>query len=298
MYAVSQKSDGGKYVVITGYDGIATELVIPETINVHGEEIPVKEICTSALGGANINSVFIPDCVTHINDYNFISNDALIIYCEATEQPIEWISDWNGHGNTPVVWGYLGHGTTDKGMKYGLSLDSNGNKYITITGYSGDETEVVIPETVNVDGDEIPVRTIGNSAFIENDKITCVSIPDTVTAIGNSAFYDCDSLTSISITENSQLVSIGSSAFYGCDSLASIIIPDTVTTIGSSAFGSCDSLTSIIIPLSVTKIGSSIFRDCPHLLIIYCEASYKPDGWSSYWNYDNLTVVWGYKTEK
>ena len=48
---------------------------------------------------------------------------------------------------------------------------------------------------------------------------------------------------------------------------------------------------SIYIPNSVTTIGSHAFRDCSNLTI-YCEASSKPSGWGSDWNYYNRPVVW------
>ena len=75
------------------------------------------------------------------------------------------------------------------------------------------------------------------------DKLTSMTIPNSVTSIGNRAFRNCTSLTSVTIGES--VTSIGSSAFYNCSSLTSIRIPNSVTSIGDAAFSSCNNITSV-----------------------------------------------------
>ena len=203
---------------------------------------------------------------------------------------------------------------SDEGLHFVVVLDENGDKYITIAGYNGSSTNVIIPSSINVNGEDIPVKTIADNAFYNSKTIISVTIPDSVTTIGYSAFGSCYNLTTVTISEGSQLTSIGSSAFGGCSSLTSIYIPNSVTTIGYSAFGGCSSLTSIYIPDSVTTIGEYAFSYCSSLtsiyipdsvttigeyvfyycfnLRIYCEASSKPSGWNLNWNSSNRPVVW------
>ena len=101
------------------------------------------------------------------------------------------------------------------------------------------------------------VKSIGNSAFYDCDRLTSITIPEGVTSIGEDAFYSCDSLISITIPEG--VTSIGLRAFMYCCSLTSITIPESVTSIGAWAFGICSSLTTINILGSVTIIGNDVF---------------------------------------
>ena len=268
-YAVCIDDGGNKYITIYGYAGDDADVVIPEYIEVNGEQIVVKEINDKAFyDNDTITSVIIPDSVTTIGSSAFYGCSHLTIYCEASSEPSGWSSSWN-YSNRPVVWNsYKGICGDFNGLEYIAYHDNEGNPYIVITEYNGSDTDVVIPEYIEANGEQIVVKEILNSAFEDNTKITSICIPDSVTTIGSDAFYYCSNLTTVTFGENSQLASIGSYAFFGCSSLTSIYIPDSVTTIGSHAFDGCTNLT------------------------IYCEASSKPSGWDFYWNYSVRPVVW------
>lgn len=148
----------------------------------------------------------------------------------------------------------------------------NGELRAEISKYSGSATEVSIPESIILDGESVPVASIGEQAFSHNEAITSVAIPDGVLSIGASAFEWCMSLGSVSFGENSCLESIGEKAFSNC-SFASIVIPSGVLSIGNSAFGGNWSLASIFI-----------------------EAGSQPDGWSDTWDRSlnqDAEVYWG-----
>jgi len=144
---------------------------------------------------------------------------------------------------------------------------------------------VVIPNSV---------ISIGDFAFYGCTSLSNISIPSSVTKISMFAFSHCTNLTSITI-ENS-ITSIGYSAFSFCTSLANITIPDSITSIGTYAFKDCTNLTRVLIKAGVKSIESSVFSGCTNL-VIYCEEETQPDGWSSYWNYSNHPVVWGFTEE-
>lgn len=128
-----------------------------------------------------------------------------------------------------------------------------------ITGYSGSGTDVTVPR--ELDGHE--VTSIGSEAFMENEQLKTVSLPDSVGDVGTRAFSGCISMKSVKL--GSGLRSIGYRAFYDCISLSGVTIPEGVTGIGGSAFRGCKSLTAISVPGSVERIGSYAFSSCSRL---------------------------------
>ena len=146
---------------------------------------------------------------------------------------------------------------SSKGLAF--ALDNDGVSY-SVTGIGTcTDTDVVIPDTYN----NLPVTSIGDSAFYDCTSFTNVVIGDSVTSIGLSAFANCSSLNSVIIPDS--VTSIGLFAFAGCSSLTGVVIPDSVTSIGQYAFASCSSLTSIVIPDSVTSITKDVFYSCSNL---------------------------------
>ena len=162
-------------------------------------------------------------------------------------------------------------------------------------------TEIVIPETVVIDGKTYTVTSIGEKTFKDCYKLTSVTIPNTVTSIGGNAFWFCTNLTSIAIPKS--VTSIGFRAFLYCVSLSNIsvesgnkkyasedgvlfdcnkttlvcypagktgsyTIPESVISIGENAFCECSKLTSITIPNSVKNIEDWAFYRCSGLASI------------------------------
>lgn len=81
----------------------------------------------------------------------------------------------------------------------------------TVTGYSGNETSIVVPKTI----DGYTVTAIGERAF-ENSDFKSVVISDGIKSVGWFAFADCMELESV-------------------------IVPSSVCEIGYGAFGSAGS---------------------------------------------------------
>lgn len=72
---------------------------------------------------------------------------------------------------------------------FSFTLNNAGDGYI-VTGYSGGDTAVVVPDWYN----GMPVTEIGDSAFEGNTAIKSVALSSFIERIGDSAFEDCTSL--------------------------------------------------------------------------------------------------------
>ena len=121
------------------------------------------------------------------------------------------------------------------------------NDALTITGYAGTDTNIIIPDTVN----GYPVTSIGSDAFAFDTNVTSVTISTNVT-------------------------SLGLESFRGCTNLATIVIPNSVTNLGPGVFAGCTALTSITIPGSVTYIDMAAFYYCTSLKEVYFQGN-APD---------------------
>lgn len=162
-----------------------------------------------------------------------------------------------------------------------------------IYGYSGTATDVVIPSKI----DGVTVTKIGQYAFKNNETITSVKIPNTVTEIQPGAFSGCTSLEKVILPYS--LINLGAYAFWGCSSLVSIEIPDSVNTIGYDEFAGCSSLESVSLPSKLTGISSGTFRNCVNLkeITIPDSATYIADAaFTGCHKLTNVTIGSGVKS--
>ena len=138
---------------------------------------------------------------------------------------------------------------------------------VTVTGHALDYEHangpLNIPESVNYEGVDYAVTSIGNSAFLYYFYLTSLSLPNSLTTIENSAFAYCSGFTGDLIIPNS-VVTIEESAFFTCYNFnGDLVIGNSVTTIGDYAFDDCNGMHGVLnIPSNVESIGSSTFRYC------------------------------------
>ena len=154
-------------------------------------------------------------------------------------------------------WGITLETAVKEGMQPASELETAGaisnvqyGDGILITGYDDAcPKDVIIPSKI----DNKTVVAIGGNAF-QNNQLTSVTIPNSVTTIEDYAFED-NELTSVTIPNS--VTTIGEQAFYS-NQLTSVTIGNSVTTIGKFAF-SDNQLTNVTIPNSVTSIGNNAF---------------------------------------
>ena len=191
-------------------------------------------------------------------------------------------------------------------------------KTVTITKYTGTESTVILPSTIN----SWPVTKIGEDAFQDNTTITSVTIPDSVTEIGSNAFADCTNLTSVHYegdwsnltiqsgnpavqdAANEQLFDfefiLNNTAVivnnYRCKGTAAdVTIPSCykgkpVTMIDHAAFFN-SVVTSVTIPDSVTSIGDNAFGFCSQLTNISIPNSVTDIGFSAFAHCTSLKSI-------
>lgn len=69
------------------------------------------------------------------------------------------------------------------------------------------------------------VSKIGENAFSNNNGITQIIVPPTITSISNGAFKNCLNLKEIIIQKETDITNVGTDVFSGCSSLEKIVVP-------------------------------------------------------------------------
>jgi len=141
---------------------------------------------------------------------------------------------------------------------YGFEIVSEKDKTVSLTGYYGDNEDVVIPSSVQHNFDTYSVVAIDDSAFYYDSAVS-VTIPEGVTEIGDKAFSESN-LENVYFP--STLTTIGNDAFSYCKSLKSFTIPETVTKIGEGLFWGCMNLVDVTLPKKLSEIPANTFNGC------------------------------------
>lgn len=116
---------------------------------------------------------------------------------------------------------------------------------------------VVIPEKVyDSNGKEYTVTRIGEFSFAgDNNGLTGLVLPETVTEIGEGAFFGSDKL---SLLDLGNVIRIETGAFYRTTGLRSLRIPDSTTCIGDFAFSARQQWSNTGKDMDDLYIGNSV----------------------------------------
>lgn len=175
--------------------------------------------------------------------------------------------------------------------------------------YHGKSKIVIVPNGI---------KSLGASAFWNNNYIEEVYLPDSLEKFGGDTFYYCKNLRKINIPKNVKLM--GNNPFAACPNVEIInesknyilkdgmlynkdmtrvicylqtnkaekfIIPDGIKYIGKHCFYGCNNLKEVVIPESVIHLENNPFSDCMYL---------KVTNNSKCYNFENGIIYNKYKT--
>lgn len=147
----------------------------------------------------------------------------------------------------------------------------NPRKTLTVKKANGKiEGTLTIPAYVSYNGQELPVRRIGERAFMDNEQLTGVNFPDMLQYIDDHAFYGTGIL-SLDLSQT-RVRKIGYYAFGGCKNLSDVKLPTGGTNSADldDAFGGCDAIKSLIVPP-----GCRVFSLPPKIEELYTVSVYN-----------------------
>ena len=144
-----------------------------------------------------------------------------------------------------------------------------GSSDVTLTGYTGSETTLNLPASIEHDSQTYTVTAIDGDAF-KNFKntniIKSVNIPEGYQSIGLSTFEGFTGLTSVTIPGSLQTLS--SYAFEGCTALETVNFADDTAsslTLNLKSFKDCSSLQQITLPKRLSSMNAGVFIGCTSL---------------------------------
>jgi hypothetical protein len=172
----------------------------------------------------------------------------------------------------------------------GLTISSN-----NITGFTGSQSNVIIPSTV---------RSIGAGAFANKTSIKKMYIGRSVTSISvgyaGHSFVNCSSINSLIIdasnttysTDGYSLLNIGGTILYQyiTRESASYTIGNSITSLNTYAFYNCTGLTSLTLGTGITSIGANTFTGCTGLGLTINYASIADSQYYAYTGINNVIL--------
>lgn len=268
-------------VVITGYEGTDSNVVIPEMINglcvtdiAEGAfknnqyiqyvviKVNLKTIPDSCFEGSTLVNVELPDSIIEIN--GFANCDKL----QSITLPdnLESIGDRSFYNCESIKAIQLPEGVVEIGDAafVGCSIE-----------------EIILPDTLEV---------LGASVFFECNKLKNIEIPEKIKEIKDCTFSACTNLETVVLPDTLQV--IGFMAFEGCSSLSSIELPNELYSLGSYCFRRCIKLKKLKLPDNLIDVGLSLCEDCNSLNSVVLSTSMKSLPERAFSNCYSLTEIY------
>ena len=272
------------------FQGSMESYAIPDT---------VSRIMDRAFYNTRLRRISIPASVNYIIKNAFSENPDLTLFVQkgsVGERYAKFMNIPYDNGNMDAA------AVTKDGIRY--QYNSNTQTYKIIKGDEGLLGEVIIPERIN---GKI-VDAIDHNAFQNCEKVTSITLPETIKQIGAGAFRRCG-LKTINLPEGIQVlpesvfensgiekiqipasvVEIQEAAFQG-SALKQITLPDTVEKYGNYLLRDCKSLAEIHLPETMTEIPPSLASGCINLKSVRLPEKLKVIGENAFFH-TGLTAI-------
>lgn len=231
----------------------------------------ITAIGDNAFADTRISSLVIPaNAQASAGALTGISTDGIRISADASD---EQVAAWNEVLDIPWYECLLRVGEESAFVKMPFEATPEENFEFdattgTITAYTGDEVNVVIPRSIG----GVEVKAIGYNAFdcardytdTETDtnqtewlKLRSVVIPETVTSLEDSVFSYCQQLETVICY--GPLESTARGTFFLCRSLKNVIYVNGVRVLDNYLFDSCEALETVWYKGQADRIGESCF---------------------------------------
>ncbi len=229
-----------------------TEIVIPAKYR----NKTVTGINESAFSGCHeLKKITIPESVSSIGSYAFSGCEQLT---EITiPERVTKINDGTFNNCSGLTSVNIHDDITEIGVGAfkgctGIIQTENGVEYVANWAVGHDNESITDEVTIRSD-----TKGLSNKLFQKCEKLTAITIPDSVTIVGCAIFYGCTNLTTVQL--GNQMTSLPSYTYSEM----------MMGTYYEGFFEDCKSLTNITIPQSLTSIGDYAFKSCYGLKNVY-----------------------------
>ncbi len=162
---------------------------------------------------------------------------------------------FDGHGGVLRIGGI---DATVDGLTYSIASGSK----VSVTGYVGSPSAIVLPASIQIGGKEYGVASVQARAFYGCSSLESADL-GSAQDIGFKAFANCGKLASVDIRASS----IGDYAFANCAGLSYVSFSDVLTSAGRSAFYGIEFLDESGVPaVSAESLAGKIFEGTGRIL--------------------------------
>lgn len=270
-------TEDGSGVVITGYYGDVTQVMLPDTI----EDTEVVGIGESAFSESDIEKIVFGKYVKTINDYAFEKcealtyvklPDSLLAIGESAFDGCTSLSEITIPNAVTDIGSFCFYDTQISRLSIPANVQNIGYKIATNIAADGYSVDTLNQTFVVVNG---VLFTKDMSALIAypDGKQGSYVVPAQVQTIAPYAFFLCDGVTDIQLEPGSQLQEVGAVAIALCDNLTLVDLSESGMQLGERAIYGCNNLTAILFPYDMMTIEANVYGSCPALQ----EVAYNKD---------------------